>query len=312
MIKEVEKVKDLTGKSDLVLYRINYRGRRIYIRPDPFAYYSGLTGAIEASTFRGDPGYKQIDRWRNRMIDMYNKRETDAYVQTTAEFGTLVHESLVYIKEHGKIDWGLERDKAEAMFTDQLMKVNLIPDPKFISDAVFEYQKHVASVMAFIDERVEEIYHIEVPAIWEDVKIATPIDLVCKCRQTPKGKAEDTVINVKTSSQITDHHIEQVAAEMHIWSLSNVPVSYSAILRTKDWKSKPTYGYKSLYFEDVAHIIHLLYDRMEICLNTKASYYPDPVYPSFVGETKVGETPQIINKNLEEEWHDYWKNRNEK
>lgn len=316
MITNLEEVRDLTGNHDLRLFRINFNGQRLYINHDPFTYYSGLTGALEAATFKGDNGERSLKTWREKLIEFYSRREVNHFVETTAEFGTLVHEALLFIKENGKIDWSYEADKAEAMFEDQLMKMSIFPDPKFIRDSVFEYCKHVASMLQFVHERVEEIYAIECPVISQGLKIATPVDLVCKCRQTPKGTAEKTVINVKTSNQITPHHLEQVACELVFWNetFPGELCEYSAILRTKEWRDgkAPTFDYK---YQDIGQSIELhenASQRLKLCLqHPDSSYYPEPTYRRFTGETNLGEAPEIQVISLQEEWGEIWQKRTE-
>ena len=317
MIKDVTTIKNLADENYLRLFRIDFRGLRLYVQPDPFMYFSGLTGALSAAKFKGDPDERRLTSWRESFIDSYGKEAQRNYVDMTAEFGTLLHEALVTIKESKKIDWGFERDKADAYFTDVFLKQQQVPNVFVISKMVYEYQKHVASMMQFVYDRVSDIYAIETPVIWLEHKIATPVDLVCKCRQTPKGDLSDTVINIKTSSQIGKGHLQQVACELIAWNetygRSTSPINHicdhAAILRTKDWTEgkTPTYDYKYMDAGAAIECTEDLGARLKLCLNSDATYYPEPTYKAFEGETEIGSMPNVIIRSLEQEWGEYWK-----
>lgn len=304
MITETEKISNLAGDGYLVLHRINYNGQRIYINPNPFKHYSGLTGALSAATFSNDPAKKRLKSWRESMIDSYGKQNANNYVDATADFGTLLHESLVTIKNDGKIDWAIERDKSEVYFHEMFITKG-INDKALVRKTSYEYLKHVASMMQFIHERVSEIYAIETPAVWDELNIATPIDLVADCRPTPKADHLKSVINIKTSKQITSHHLEQVACELFMWDNTYRDGCVSAgIMRTKDWREDktPTYEYKAV--SEPLNLAAAAANRLKLCLNTDASYYPNPTSKYFKGETFVGQTPEIEIKSLEQEWNE--------
>ncbi len=307
-ITNIEKVKNLLdiGKY-LVMSRIDFNGLRLYIQDTPFAYYSGLTGALAACTFKGDPDARRIVKWRESMIENLGKDNADASLSLMGDFGTLTHTALVTIKNKGFINWNEEKDLAFGFFTQAYQHKGLTPDLRTINKMVYEYQKHVASLMQFVYEMVDQIWAIETPAKWDDLKIATPIDIFCNCRQTPKGEFKPTTVNIKTSSQISAHQFEQVACELDMWNQTyNSSVGYTAILRTKDWNESkvPTYEYKSLALADAKTYYEDAKQRLGLCLNSAASYYPNPVNMSFTGKTKIGEQPVIISKTIEEEWID--------
>jgi hypothetical protein len=306
IITNIEKVENMLKIGTFFkMYRINYNGLRIYVQEEPFMYYSGLTGALNAATFKGDPDSKRLDKWRTSMLDSFGEKNLNDYVNTTADFGTLLHMSLVTIKEKGCINWSEEKDMAYEYFINAFKTKSIEPDLKTIKKMVYEYQKHVASLMQFIYERVNEIYAIETPVKFEELKIATPIDLFCSCRQTPKGEFRNTVINLKTSSQISAHQMEQVACELTFWnSTYDVQAEYAAILRTKDWTEckNPTYDYKYIDAIECFYYFKKTWERLKICLNSESTYYPSPTSKSFNGVTKIGEIPIITTKTLQQEW----------
>lgn len=315
MINSVEEIKNLAGnESFLKLFRIDFQGLRLYIQPEPFRYFSGLTGALGKSTFKGDPAERRLQGWRESMIDSYGKANADNYVSSAADFGTLTHEALVTIKEKGKIVWSEERDRANAYFSDMYMSQGQIPNAKIIQKMAYEYCKHVASIMQFVSERVQTIYAIETAAIWDEMLIATPIDFVCECRQTPKGDFEDTTINIKTSKQVTGHHLDQAACELVMWNDTYSEIALcenTAILRTKDWTEgkTPTYDYKYLKGQDAFERVAPIIERLKLCLKSDATYYPEPTFKKFTGETKIGDAPVIDVITLEQEWIEYWENK---
>lgn len=304
-ITNIERVENLLKiGAYLKMYRVNFNGYRIYIQEDPFKYYSGLTGALSACTFKGDPDSKRLTSWRNSMIDSFGQKNTENFVEMTADFGTLLHMALVTIKEQGSIKWNEEKDKAVEYFINAYKDKTLEPDHKTIKKIVFEYQKHVASLMQFVYERVHEIYAIEVPVKWETLKIATPIDFYCSCKQTDKGQFKNTTINIKTSSQISNHQLEQICCEMDMWNETYSGADFTAIVRTKDWNDEksPSFEYKYFPKEEAEYVANKAIERLKLCLNSPASYYPNSTTKSFVGETKIGEKPVIVSKTLEEEW----------
>jgi hypothetical protein len=306
IITKIELVENMLKIGNyLKLFRVNFNGLRLYISENPFSYYSGLTGALSAAAFSGDKDKRRLSSWRNDFIDSYGKKAADDYLQMTADFGTLLHSALVTIKEKGQINWNEEQDNAHEYFVQAYREKFLEPDVKVIKSMVYEYQKHVASLMQFHYDCVQEIYAIETPAIWEGLKIATPIDEVCLCRQTPKGEFKPTTINLKTSSQISKSQFEQIACEMVMWNHTyEDKVEYTAILRTKDWTEgkTPTYKYKYLPKEEAEKLALNCEKRLLLCLQSEASYFPEPTHKKFTGITKIGEMPIITVTSIQEEW----------
>jgi hypothetical protein len=308
MIDKIEKIENLLKIGDYnKMFRVNYNGFRIYIQENPFAYYSGLTGALSSATFKGDPDYRRIKGWREGMIDSFGSKNANDFLEMTADFGTLLHMATITIKEKGCINWNEEKDKAFEYFVNCYREKFLEPDLKVIKKQTYEYQKHVASLLQFCYERVQEIYAVETPAKWESLKIATPIDIYCSCRQTEKGVFANTTINLKTSSQISKSQMEQVACEMHMWNetYGEGSADFTSILRTKDWTEgkTPTYEYKYINSEDAEKLVFLCSQRLKLCLESDANYLQSPINKEFSGVTKIGEQPVIISKTLEEEWN---------
>jgi hypothetical protein len=306
-ITEIETIENMLKIGNyLKMFRVNFNGLRLYIKETPFTYYSGLTGALSASMFSGNQDKRRLDKWRTSMIDSFGEKNTNDFVEFTADFGHLLHAAAVTIKDNGCINWNEEKDKAFEYFVNMYKKKFLEPDIKVIKKQTYEYQKHVASLMQFHYDMVQEVYAIETPAIWEGLKIATPIDEFCKCRQTPKGDFANTTINFKTSSAINKHQMNQVACEMTMWNETyNEKADFTAIMRTKDWIEGKiaTYEYKYMDKEMATKLALKCSNRLALCLDDEEStYYPSPINKSFNGITKIGQQPIIVSKNLQEEW----------
>ena len=81
---------------------------------------------------------------------------------------------------------------------------------------------------------------------------------------------------------------------------------FTAIMRSKDWtESKaPTFDYKGLNLDEATKLSEDAKRRLMLCLNSESSYLPYPINKSFIGETKIGQKPEIITKTLEDEWNE--------
>lgn len=308
MITQKELIENLAKSGQyIVMNRINYNGYRLYVQEDPFCYYSGISKALKNSTFSGNRSKERLDNWRSGFIDSLGEKAVNDYVGMTADFGTLVHSALVTIKENGCLNNSEEYEKAENYFIESYKSKGLEPDKHIIPKMAYQYQKQALSMMQFIYDRVESIYAIETMCKSESLKIATPIDLVCSCRQTEKGSFEKTTINVKTSDNFNEEQVQQVSFERAMWNETyNEEVQFTALWKANNWKEKngvPTYSYKSIKPEESDEIYNKSYNRVLMCLNDPdSSYYPNPVSYKFSGTCKLGEKPELIMSTLEQEW----------
>jgi hypothetical protein len=304
-INEIEVIENMIKIGNYQkMFRINYNGSRLYVQDEPFTFYSGLTGALSAATFSGDPDKKRLKGWREGMIDSFGAKNADDFLNMTADFGTLLHMALVTIKDKGCIDWNEEKERAVEYFINAYKTKSIEPNFKVIKQQVYDYCKHVASLLQFIHEMVQEIYAIEVPVKWQALRIATPVDLFCSCRQTPKGDFKKTTINLKTSSAISKHHMEQISCEFVMWNETYGDAEYTAAMRSKDWKEDklPTYEYKYLDKDTALKIAANAAKRLQLCMEGEASYIYEPSNKTFSGITKIGEIPKITVTTLQQEW----------
>lgn len=287
----------------IVMTRINFNHKRLYVQGKPFQVYSGLTGALEAVKFKGNIESKRVSKWRDKMIDhLGGVQEQKDYLNSMADFGTIVHEAIVRIWKNGSLNWDEEREYAWQYFTESAKQNNIIPNEVVTRQQVFEYCKNAASLMMFIHNEVEELYAVEAMAKTDIYRIATPIDLVVKL----KDKRVVT-INIKTSSQIGSGHKEQVAVEKYLWNQTyyDVQAHSTGILRPKDWllkKGVPTYEFVTLTPDEEEKYLQNTLARFDIALNDPDSTYLN--FPAetvvFTGETKLGENPTMEVKTLEQ------------
>lgn len=304
MIVENEKIENLYsgGIKTISMNRINYGNKRLYVSTEPFRVYSGLTGALTAATFKGNVDGKRLDKWREKMTSSLGKEGQEAYLNSMADFGTLVHSALVSVWNNKSLNWADEQDYAYKFFTESAKKNGINPNDNVVRAQVYEYCKAAASIMQFVYDEVDEIYSIEGMCKSDILEIATPIDLTCKLKG---GKV--ATLNIKTSAQIGDHQREQCAIEKYLWNATypDCQASHTGIIRPKAWKEKkgiPTYEFELLKPEEE---IQMTADAVERLLlvkrNINSTYlnYPKEI-SIFEGVSKLGEAPKIVTKTLEQ------------
>lgn len=284
----------------LTMYRLNVFGSRVYCTDSPFKVYSGLTGALSCVTFKGNQENKRLNRWRDKMIDHLGMEGQKAYLDSMANFGTLVHESIVRAWKQRSLNWENEREIAKSFFIESAKENNIELNELVLRQQVFEYCKAAASLLAFLHNEVSELYAVEAMAKSDNLEIATPIDIFCKLKS---GKT--ATLNIKTSSQISNSHREQVAVEKFMWNATYGNADVTGILRTKDWSMKkgvPTYELELLDEKDEQKYLDSAIARLLIAKDDPANTYL--TYPKevnlFSGETKLGENPKIQTFTLEE------------
>lgn len=313
LISEKQVINNLIqgGFRTILMHRIKFIEKRLYVTQEPFKVYVGLTGSLAASTFNGDAESKRLGKWRDSMRrELGGQDMQEAFVNTMADFGSLVHESLVRIKENGKLDWKDEQEYAQKYFENSCRINGITPNFNVIRRMVFDYCKAASSLMQFCYENVTEMYSIEGMAKDDDLQIATPIDLVCKIK-TKKGDI-DVSLNIKTSEQFSDSHRKQVCIEKYLWNQTypELQVAQTGLLRHKDWNLKkgvPTYELELIDTETEESMLRNTLQRLRICRDDVDSTYlgyPSEV-PVFSGQTLIGESPKIESKTLEQLFTEY-------
>jgi len=303
---ETEEIKNLIQSPvpTITMHRINYGGKRGYASTEPFRIFSGLTGALSACTFKGNIDNKRIDKWRDKWVKDIGSDGQEAYLNSMADYGSLLHEALVGIHNTGKIVWEDYRKYATEYFIASAHKNGFTPNLGTIEMMVYENCKGAASVLQFVFDNVQEIHAIESMCFSDELGIATPVDAVVTIKDKKLG-AIRVCINLKSSSQFGDHQREQIALERFMWNLTypDFQAHATALLRPKDYKKEtPTYEFEILDAVDEADFLKDALSRLRLCKdNPKSTYlnFPKSVRV-FSGETKLGETPKIATKTMEE------------
>jgi len=287
------------GIETLQMYRINHANHRLYATSNPFKVYSGLTGALSCVTFKGNQEAKRVSKWRDKMVEHLGFDGQKAYLNSMADFGTLVHECIVRAWNDGKLDWESEKEYADEYFRESATQNGIEINEIVLQQQIFDYCKNAASLMAFLHAEVSELYAVEGMAKSDLLEIATPIDIFCKLKS---GKT--ATLNIKTSSQIGDGHREQVAIEKFLWNETYGNADLTGIIRPKDWnlKKTPTYELELLDLKDEAKFKDSVIKRLLIAKDDERNTYL--TYPKeqmiFTGETKLGENPKIEIKTIEQ------------
>lgn len=308
LISEKQIINNLivNGFKTVILERIKFIEKRLYVMREPFKVYVGLTGSLDAATFKGDAESKRLGKWRDSMRrELGGQDMQEAFVNTMADFGTLVHESLVRIKENGKLDWKEEQEYAHKYFDNSCRMNGIIPNFNVIRRMIFDYCKAASSLMQFVYDNVVEMHSIEGMCLDDDLQIATPVDLVCKIK-TKKGDI-DVSLNIKTSEQFSDGHRRQVCIEKYLWNQTypELQVAQTGLLRHKDWSMKkglPTYELELIDLDTESKMLKGTLNRLRICRDDENSTYlgyPTEV-PVFVGSTKIGDAPKVEQRTLQQ------------
>lgn len=300
--EKIELIENLLKKSAIQtigMFRVNWGNYRLYATDNPIKLYCGITGALECITFKGNKENRQLDGWRKTMIDSFGRQQQEAYVNSTADFGTLCHQALLRIWMDGKLNWNDEQEYAHNYFKESAIANNLIPNDNIIEKQVFEYCKAAASLMQFVYEQVDEIYAIEGMCKSDLYQIATPVDLMCRLKS---GKS--ATINIKTSSQLNDKHREQVTLENYLWNQTYPAAfaNYTGLLRFKDWNIKKVPTYEFEMFQPEEKQIKNILTRLELAMNSENDTYlrvPKEVMV-FTGETEAGQPPKIEVRKIED------------
>jgi hypothetical protein len=301
---EKEEIKNLfqKGMTTIKMFRVNLFQKRLYMTDSPFKLYSGLTGALDVVKFKGNQEVKRVGKWRDMMIEnLGGVQAQQSYLQSMADFGTLLHECIVRAWINRKLDWKEEQEYAEKYFHESAIENKIEPNIMVIRQQVFEYCKAAAALLTFLHEQVEELYAVEGMAKSEHLEIATPIDLFCLLKD-----GRTVTLNIKTSSQFSDGHREQCAMERMMWNVTypNNQAMATGLIRPKDWSLKkgvPTYELEIIDHDTEKKLLDSAIARLMIAKTDENSTYLN--YPRenrfFNGVTRMGEAVRIEVQTLE-------------
>jgi len=289
-----------SGFKGVTMHRANFLGRRCYIKPEPFKVYSGLTGALEASTFKGDILARRLISWREMQVQTFGTVDkADANLSSMGDFGTYLHEALVEIWQTQSYDF--EAEKAREFFMESDKKLGIPHNEAVVTQKVFEVHKGIAALMQFVYDEISDILAIETMCYSDEYSIATPVDLVGVMKDGKK-----VALNMKTSKQISDHQLNQTAIEAWMWNQTyeNNKVEYTGVWRAKDWTitKKPTYEVKLMNGDEVNTKLKVILPKLRACLADPESTYAsfDREVRIFTGKIKLGEAPKIVTKTIEQ------------
>lgn len=289
-----------SGFKGETMHRANFVGRRCYIRPEPFKVYSGLTGALEASTFKGDIAARRLTSWREMQVQTFGTVDkADANLNAMADYGTFLHEALVEIWRDQMYEFNAE--KAREYFMESDKKLGIPHNESVVTQKVFEVHKGIAALMQFVYDEITDIVAIETMCYSDDYSIATPVDLVGVLKDGKK-----VALNMKTSKQISDHQLNQTAVEAWMWNQTyeNHKVDYTGVWRPKDWviTKKPTYEVKLMDGNEINERLKIVLPKLKACLADPDSTYAkfDREVRIFTGTIKLGEAPKIVTKTIQQ------------
>jgi hypothetical protein len=307
---ETEVIKNLITSpiNTLVMNRISYMGRRCYVLTDldgSHRVYSGLTGAMSASSFKGDINNVRLSKWRDKMVNQLGGLEQQQqYIESMADFGTRVHEAIVTIWEQKSFDYDMQGEFARGAFIASAKKLGIDTNEDLLNSQVFDYLKAVSSMMQWIHDEVDEILAVESMAICESLQIATPVDIICRL----KGSKDLVSINMKTSSQISEEHLMQASMEMMMWNETypEYQVAKTGIWRPKDWLEKkgvPTYETKLLKLDEAMANANYIKKRMMLAKDDPNVGYANfnLTKKIFTGKVALGQAPKIQYSSIFED-----------
>lgn len=262
------------------LYRINVGGKRLYQDQDGNCYLS-LTSFIDAVSTGHER--KFLESWKRSMRAEMADESVDAYVQKTADYGTLQHIILGDFAKKRKIDW----DETTDLIYSELKRFGL-PD-QTLSIAAKEMIKDLAGLVQFFADKKAEILAVELPVRSTTLKLATQVDFVLSIEN------EIWCVNLKSGKGTsTDDNVLQLIAEAKMFNECFGSVigrcTKVANLRPNDWRKEPAYTFKdqTKRAKELAKLFDLKHNlavELGIIGNAKAEY------TYFAGTTHLGQSP---------------------
>ena len=228
-----------------VLYRYDLFGNRHYWN-ESAGLVKSLTTLISAVSFPAEK--KSLDNWRTKMLlDLGSEEKVDTFVESTATYGTLLHEAVAEFARSGSVKWSefkvwtMQRLEDEG-FTYSTAKVTC---ESLTRD-------FMAVIQFFADYRVK-VLAVELPVYIPGI-VGTLLDLVVEMDEkhyvkTPEDKRKRVVANINLKSgkgpTFTGHLLQLVGERMcfnHIYGRSYGMLDKVFNLCPKDWYGDtPTY-----------------------------------------------------------------------
>jgi len=225
------------------VFRVNWKGRRMYKRKDNSRLYTSLTTFLSSVM----PPSKHLQGWRDDLAEtLGGVDKVDEYVQATADYGTTMHVLIGEICQAGFADW----DALYIRATELLIELGL--PSKAVESATREVIRDTAAIVKFFADYEVNVISVEVP-VFSNWGFATFIDLVvemndkCYTEKTPteKRKRIKACINMKSGKKgFHDSHKYQLIGERMAWNEtygSFMPITEVFNLAPTDWKKEPSY-----------------------------------------------------------------------
>lgn len=172
--------------------QVNENGKRHYLLPNGKKYPS-------VTTYLQSMGKEGIEKWKQRV----GPEVATATAKRARDRGTSVHESVEkYLK--GKLT--------------------------YLDDVVLPYQDMVNGLTAFLDNRVDQIYGIELPLYSTRLRAAGTSDLLCRMDSVITMADFKTAEQVKREAWIQNYFIQATTYALMVDELYHIKVPQIAIL----------------------------------------------------------------------------------
>lgn len=224
------------------VFRVNWKGKRMYKRKDNPRLYTSLTTFLSSVM----PPSKHLQGWRDDLAETLGSAEkVDEYVQATADYGTTMHVLIGEICQLGYADWDMLYVRA----TELLIELGL--PTKTIDAATRDVVRATAAIVKFFADYEVNVISVEIP-VFSNHGFATFIDLVVEMNEKnytktapEKRKRIKAIINMKSGMKgFHDSHKYQLIGEREAWNEtygSFMPITEVFNLAPSDWKKEPSY-----------------------------------------------------------------------
>ena len=278
-----------------VLWRYDLGNMRHYRRKNGETFKSLTTfiSAVESTP-------EILQGWRESMLEELGSIEkVDAFVDSTATYGTMGHEALAMIAREGSVDWARLMEWAREALSAQGMT------GKTLSLACGTLRDDTATFMQFIHDYKVRILAVELP-VWLPDGIATLIDFVVEKDvmlyvDTPmeKRKRHVCIINYKTGRKgFFESHALQLEGEKrmfnHVYGPTFGEIHNVYNLAPTNWKDVPAYKIKDqtkVLQADDKRLMRLFQNYLDRAKIEGILGEPKTKFKSLEGVTFLGDSP---------------------
>ncbi len=279
------------------VFRVNWKGKRMYKRKDNPRLYTSLTTFLSSVM----PPSKHLQGWRDDLAETLGSAEkVDEYVEATANYGTTMHVLIGEICQAGFADW----DALYIRATELLIELGL--PSKAVESATREVIRDTAAIVKFFADYEVEVISVEIPVFSDKWGYATFEDLVVNMNdklyteKTPheKRKRIRAIGNMKSGKKgFHDSHKFQLIGEMKAWNETYgdfMPITEIFNIAPTDWKKEPSYklAFQTAFANDNDGANTKIFDLWLEIANLKGDMKnPSSPIQVFEGVTKLGADP---------------------